>query len=79
MSVRSHILLSRFRSAQSVLAVVGVDIVAPNAFALDYKVLAGVAASGVVLPLAKALGQARRPNCTVHERRLVRRWRRQRF
>jgi hypothetical protein len=33
---------------------------------------------GAVLPLAKALGQARRPDCTVHERRLVRRWRRQR-
>jgi hypothetical protein len=42
--------LSRFRSAQSVLAVVGVDAVAPNAFALDYKVLASVAAAAPCCP-----------------------------
>lgn len=44
-------------AAQSVLAVVGVDQVAPNAFALDYKTLGGVAAGGALLALVKLLGK----------------------
>jgi len=41
-------------AAQSVLAVIAVDQVAPNAFDLDYKTLAGVAAGGALLALLKA-------------------------
>lgn len=44
-------------AAQSVLAVVGVDQVAPNAFALDYKTLGGVAAGGALLALVKLLSK----------------------
>lgn len=42
-------------AAQSVLAVVGVDVLAPNAFDLDYKILLGIAAGGALLSLLKAL------------------------
>jgi len=42
-------------AAQSVLAVIAVDQVTPNAFDLDYKTLAGVAAGGALLALLKAL------------------------
>lgn len=44
-------------AAQSVLAVIGVDVLSPNAFDLDYKVLAGVAAGGALLSLVKALAK----------------------
>ena len=44
-------------AAQSVLAVVAVDQVVPNAFALDYKTLAGVAGGGALLALLKLLGK----------------------
>lgn len=44
-------------AAQSVLTVVGVDQVAPNAFTLDYKTLGGVAAGGALLALVKLLGK----------------------
>lgn len=41
-------------AAQSVVAVIGVDQVLPNAFSLDYKVLAGVAAGGALAALLKS-------------------------
>lgn len=41
-------------AAQSVVAVIGVDQVLPNAFTLDYKVLAGVAAGGALAALLKS-------------------------
>jgi hypothetical protein len=44
-------------AAQSVVAVIGVDVVSPNALDLDYKVLAGVAAGGALLSLVKALAK----------------------
>jgi hypothetical protein len=44
-------------AAQSVLAVVAVDQVAPNAFTLDYQTLGGVAAGGAMLALLKLLGK----------------------
>lgn len=44
-------------AAQSVLAVVAVDQVTPNAFDLDYKTLGGVALGGALLALVKLLGK----------------------
>lgn len=44
-------------AAQSTLAVIAVDQVAPNAFTLDYKTLGGVAAGGALLALVKLLGK----------------------
>lgn len=44
-------------AAQSVLAVVAVDQVSPNAFTLDYKTLGGVALGGGLLALVKLLGK----------------------
>lgn len=44
-------------AAQAVVAVVGVDQVIPNAFTLDYKVLAGVAAGGALAALVKSLAK----------------------
>jgi hypothetical protein len=44
-------------AAQSVVAVVGADQVFPNAFALDYKVLAGVAAGGALGALLKVFAK----------------------
>lgn len=44
-------------AAQAVVAVVGADQAFPNAFELDYKVLAGVAAGGALAALVKALAK----------------------
>lgn len=44
-------------AAQSTLAVVAADQVFPNAFTLDYKVLAGVAAGGALGALLKVLAK----------------------
>ena len=44
-------------AAQAVVAVVGADQLAPSAFDLDYKVLAGVAAGGALAALVKALAK----------------------
>jgi hypothetical protein len=44
-------------AAQAVVAVVAAAQVTPNAFTLDYKVLAGVAAGGAIAALAKALAK----------------------
>lgn len=44
-------------AAQAVVAVVGADQAFPDAFTLDYKVLAGVAAGGALAALVKALAK----------------------
>lgn len=44
-------------AAQAVVAVVGADQVFPNAFTLDWKVLAGVAAGGAVGALVKVFAK----------------------
>lgn len=44
-------------TAQAVAATWGADVVFPNAFTLDYKVLAGVAAGGAIAALVKQLAK----------------------
>jgi hypothetical protein len=44
-------------AAQAVVAVIGADQVFPNAFTLDYKVLAGVAAGGALGALVKVFAK----------------------
>lgn len=44
-------------AAQAVAATWGADVVFPNAFSLDYKVIAGVAAGGAMAALVKQIAK----------------------